>query len=98
MSDLSTAVTAYQGQDTLDLLDHIAWTDVLRPKLEQHRKYLTDKLVSATLSAPQPNSESKEQIAGKLYGIQFMINTIEKVLRAGANAKAALAEENLFLQ
>lgn len=98
MPDLNTTLKAYQGEDTYDLLNHIAWTDVLKPKLEQHRKYLTDKLVGATLNAQQPGTESKEQLAGKLYGITFIVTTIEKILKAGSDAKALLAEENLFLQ
>lgn len=92
------ALTAAYGLDTQDLLNHIAWTDVLKPKLEEAKSFLTKQLVSVTLNAPVANSETREQIAGKLWGIEFMVTTIEKILKAGTGAREILARENLFLQ
>jgi len=89
---------AAQGLDTQDLLNHIAWTDVIKPKLDEAKLLLTKQLVDATLNPQQPNSQTREQIAGRLWGIDYIITSFEKVLREGARAKELLAEQNLFLQ
>lgn len=95
---MNTALQAAQAEDTQDLLNHIAWTDVIRPQLEDARRAFTDQLVAATLKPQQPMSETREQIAGKLFGITFIINRLERILREGTNAREVLARENLFLQ
>lgn len=97
MNDTEKVLKTAQAIDTLDLLDHIAWTDVLKPQLTQAQKYLTERLVGLTLGTLQPGSETKEQVAGKLYGINEFIKKIEKVLSAGNEARKMLAEENIFL-
>jgi hypothetical protein len=89
---------AAQGIDTQDLLNHIAWTDVVRPRLDEAKAALTKRLVEATLKPLDPREESREQLAGKLWGIDFVITTLERILREGANAKDFLARQNIFIQ
>lgn len=98
MPPTSTALKAAQGMDLQDLLNHIAWTDVIQPQLVEAKSILTKRLVDATLQPQQPNSESREQLAGKLYGIVFMENMLAKILREGAGARETLASQNLFIQ
>jgi len=93
-----TALKAAQGIDTLDLLNHIAWTDVIKPKLAQARDLLTKRLVDLTLGVAKPGEETREQIAGKLFGINFIETLFHNILAEGGRANDALARENLFLQ
>lgn len=92
------ALKAAYGEDTLDLLNHLAWTDIIKPRLEETRKVLTDQLVALTLAPQKEGQETREQIAGKLFGITYITNVLERILREGAQAKDTLAAHNLFLQ
>lgn len=92
-----TALTAAKGADTEDLLDHIAWTDVVLPKFLADREFLTKKLVDMTLAPIAPGSETKEQVAGKIYGIDYAIKTLEKIVKDGKSAKQTLAANNISL-
>lgn len=92
------ALKAAQGIDTKDLLDHIAWTDVIQPQIVQAKAILTNRLVAATLNAPKPGDETREQIAGRLYGIGFIEKVIEKILKEGDSGARELASQNLFIQ
>jgi hypothetical protein len=94
----NTALKAAQGIDTLDLLNHIAWTDVILPKLLEAKDGLTKRLVNATLNVPNPKEETREQLAGKLFGIDHFIHILERILSEGGHAKELLAKQNLFLQ
>lgn len=91
------ALKAAYGEDTMDLLDHIAWTDVVKPKLEEARKIFTEQLVSVTLRPQKEGTETREQLAGKLYGISYIINVFEKILKEGHEARTILAKDNFFI-
>lgn len=93
----SLATKAAKALDTKDLLDHIAWTNVIKPQLDEARKQLSDMLVKSVLAPQNPLTESKEQIAGKLYGIEFISSRIERILREGELAERDLASRNIFL-
>lgn len=93
-----TCLAAAQGIDTLDLLDHIAWTDVLRPQLDKAREALTRRLVDLTLRPTKDGEETREMIAGKLWGLEWVTKLIEEILRRGGDAKSALAAVNMHLQ
>lgn len=93
-----------KGQDLGDLLDHIAWREVLRPELLKERDNYTKLLVNSTLGLPVvvdtkqgPMTVSKEQLAGKIYGIDFIITTIEKILSLGFRAADELRAHGLSL-
>lgn len=98
MPSQNLALKAAYGEDTMDLLNHLAWTDIVRPRLEEARQAFTNQLVSATLKPQHADAETKEQIAGKLYGIAYVIQVFERILKEGADAKDVLARQNLFLQ
>jgi hypothetical protein len=90
-----TALKAAQGQDTEDLLNHIAWDEVIHPKLLKTREQLVAALVNATLSAPRDGQDTKEQLAGKIQGIDFVITLIRKLVKEGSDARATLKSHNL---
>src|SRR5579859_4216925 len=98
MSQSNIALKAAYGEDTMDLLNHLAWTDVVKPRLEEARIAFMNQLVTATLKPQQEGAETREQIAGKLYGITYITNVLERILKEGANAREILAQQNLFLQ
>lgn len=89
---------ATQSIDTLDLLDHIAWTNILKPQLDHAKRILTEKLVAQTLGTASPGTETKEQVAGKLYGITYITTMFEKILSQGTSARQSLADENIFIK
>jgi hypothetical protein len=87
-----------QAEDTYDLLEHIAWTDVLRPKLIEARDQYSKALVNHLLGAPLQDGLTKEQLAGKIYGITFIISLIESILTRGERALADLKSIGISLQ
>lgn len=58
---------------------------------------LTKQLVDSTLSVQKPDQETREQIAGKLFGLDWTIKLIEKVLKQGGSAKDVLASAGITL-
>lgn len=91
------ATTAAKGIDTQDFLDHIAWTDVIKPRLEACKLLLTNKLVNAVLVGAPVEEASKERIAGQIYGIDFAIKEIEKIVSQGQQAEDLLAKADIHL-
>lgn len=91
MNERDALNAAYKGKDTEDFLQHIAWTDVLLPEFARSKKLLTDKLVGSILHPASAVDETREQIAGKLYGIDFAVSLIERTVREGRRAQEALS-------
>lgn len=92
-------VDVYKAQDLSDLLDHLAWTDTVRPALLRERDALTSQLVNSTLGLPVqsqtvtgPVEITREQLAGKIFGINYIITLFEKLLQRGAVAERQLKE------
>ena len=52
MTTQEVATIAAKGIDTADFLDHIAWTEVIKPALEGAKAKLTKQLVDTILAAP----------------------------------------------
>lgn len=98
MSLQSTALTAAYGADTENFLDHIAWDEVIHPKLKRDVELLTRQLVDATLTTGGATKDTKEQIAGKIFGIHHAIKTIQTLVKEGRHAKEVLASQNIHLQ
>ena len=95
-------VDSAKAEDVSDLLNHIAWTDTIRPALDHERDIFTKALVGATLGMPtqvQTNlgvvEISKEQLAGKIYGIDYIFGYIQKVLTQGTRAVAELRSKGI---
>lgn len=93
MPKASPFLEAAKAEDLHDLLNHIAWTDVVRPALLREREVFTKLLVASTLGAPVqvPSSSgpvpvTREQLAGKIYGIDYITGLMEKILDKGVRA------------
>ena len=83
MNNAELALKIAQAEDTQDLLNHIAWTDVVKPKLLKDKEIWEKTLVAHLLGAPLPEGQTKEQLAGKIYGINYTIEYLENILRTG---------------
>ena len=92
-------VDAYKATDLDDLLEHIAWVDTLRPALLRERDLLTRSLVNSTLGLPIQAKTltgtveiTREQLAGKIYGIDYIMTIMEKILSRGEVAERQLKD------
>ena len=90
---------AIKAEDLSDLLYHIAWTDTVRPALTRERDSLTRLLVDSTLGLPVQTKTlagtveiTREQLAGKIYGIDYIITLFEKLLSRGEIASKQLKD------
>jgi hypothetical protein len=90
-------VNAAKAEDTQDLLSHIAWTDVIKPKLDEHVSKLSALLVAEALGAPLAKGQTRERIAGMCYGVQYISRVFEQVLRDGTSAVQNLSHEGISL-
>ena len=97
MSNESKLISVAQAEDTYDLLNHIAWTDVIKPRLHKLTETYSKLLVAHLLGQPLPGTLTKEQLAGRIYGIQEIISTFELVLTQGKRALDELEVAGLSL-
>jgi hypothetical protein len=95
-------LAAAKAEDIENLLQHIAWTDVILPDLTRNREMWTKLLVAATLGQPVkvPTLDgyaelSKEQLAGRISGVDYVISYFEKILTEGAKAVAELRSKGI---
>lgn len=98
MSDVKRDYIAVaMAEDTYDLLSHIAWTDVIKPKLEEHEAKLGKLLVAEALGKPLPDGLTRERVAGMCYGVQYITTVLEKILRDGEAAVKNLNASGISL-
>lgn len=104
MPSHSQFLDAAKAEDVSDLLNHIAWTDVIRPALVREREAYTKLLVASTLGAPVEIATrtgtatlSKEQLAGKIYGIDYIFSFFERVMEKGARAVEELSRAGVHI-
>ncbi len=90
MTHQEQLISAAKAEDTYDLLNHIAWTDVIKPKLELQVHQWSAMLVNEALGSPLPPGKTREQIAGMAYGVQHIIRLFEQIIRDGERAVLAL--------
>lgn len=79
-------VSAAQSEDLQNLLEHIAWTDVVLPRLQRLKDQYSKALVAHLLGQPLPQNLTKEQVAGKIYGIDQIIALFNQILTQGEKA------------
>ena len=83
-----------------NMLQHLAWTDTLEPQLLAHREVLVRQLTESVLGRTtfvQTNAKiavplKPEHLAGRIAGIDFILDLMKKVLVAGEKAGDALRE------
>jgi hypothetical protein len=99
------ALDALKSDDVSDLLNHIGWTETIRPALLATRDHYTKQLVSATLGTPIESETrlghsvviSPEQLAGRISGIDYIMDIFTKILTKGKHASEELRKLNINL-
>jgi len=98
MTHRDSLIAAAQAEDTQDLLQHIAWTDVIKPRLQSQVQAFSQILVNEAIGMTSlPVGKTREQIAGIAYGIQYVSNLMEKILKDGERALISLQSEGISL-
>lgn len=86
-----------KAEDTYDLLQHISWTDVIKPALQHEVEKLSKILVAEALGTPIAGGRTREQVAGICFGIQYISSLFERILREGKKALTDLQNEGIKL-
>jgi len=89
-----------RAEDLQDLLSHIAWTDTVKPALSKLQDDYQKLLTQATLGTKvfiMTNAGRQEvsplHLAARIQGINFAIDTLEKILKRGDEAIKSLHSE-----
>ena len=98
--------SALRANDLNNLLDHMAWKHTVLPALLEERSRYEKLLVASVLGnrivqridANLALPIASEQFAGRVYGIDFVINLLEKILSRGAEALKELRAEQFETQ
>jgi hypothetical protein len=77
---------AAQAEDLQDLLNHIAWTDVILPQLTDLKSKFSSQLSQVLLNPNIPGAPTALQLAAKIQGIDFITTLFASILRQGASA------------
>jgi hypothetical protein len=85
--DLQIAVL--KSTDLEDWKNHIAWDEVIAPALARTRELLTRQLVEISLGKPIPGV-TLEQVAGKIFGMDWFLGELDRIARGGESARTAL--------
>lgn len=86
-----------EADQVADLMEHVGWTMAVKPALLKHRTALTSTLVGAVLGQALPNGLTKEQIAGRIEGIDEIIRVFEKILKQGEKSLRELEGQGFTL-
>lgn len=81
------------ANEVFNLLEHVGWVEVIRPKLLKRKEQFATMLVNHLLGQKLPLDLTKEQVAGKIYGIDYIIEEMEFILKQGDKALRNLREE-----
>lgn len=95
MTHQEQLIAAAKAEDTYNLLNHIAWTDVIRPKLEGQVHLYSKMLVNEALGSPLPPGLTREQVAGRAYGINEICRLFEQILKDGERALVQLNDSGI---
>jgi hypothetical protein len=83
-----------RAEDLQNLLDHIAWTETLKPALLKAKATFEGQLVQATLGNAPTDAHGQvvtvAQLAGRAYGLAFVVELVEDILRRGGRSLDAL--------
>ena len=100
MDTKSAMIVAAKGEDVQDLLNHIAWTDVISPELLGLKEEYTNLLTAAVLGQQLSQNGAlitKEMLAGRVEGITFIHNLLTRILKDGKRAIEQCKKINLNL-
>lgn len=75
-----------------EFLDLSAWDEDIVPELLKEKSRCQELLVSAVLDSTH-TAGTPEQLAGRIYGIDYVIKFITRILERGAKADIELKRE-----
>lgn len=95
-----TIENVLRADDLSDLLDHIAWEQTVQPALDKYRENYQNLLVKSVLGQAVVDNQSgqiisKEMLAGRIEGIDWIKKFLLHVLRKGEASKADMASYNV---
>lgn len=84
-----------------NLINHIAWTDTLQPRMLALRERLVKQLVATVLGRPALEQVSQshavpltpEALAGRIAGIDHQVDLMEKILSEADKAEEIISRE-----
>lgn len=97
MTNQSRLEAVAKADAVADLLNHTGWQDIVKPALLKRRTDLTATLVNAVLGQPMPEGVTKEQLAGRVQGIDEIIKLFELILKHGREALNQLESQGFSL-
>lgn len=77
------------AEDTVNLLEHIAWSDVIKPGFEAVIAKYKDILVKATMDSGLKIAPL--EIAARIYGLQWAMDQLETIVKDGERARKTLS-------
>ena len=90
-----------QADTVADLAHHIGWTEVVLPKLQKMKELYTQVLVNAVLSNKPPfldgQETTREQLAGRVYGIDYIMRLMDEIIRKGTRALSDLEAQGVTI-
>ncbi len=91
---------ALMAQDLDNLLEHIAWEKIVQPELSKYKAHYETLLVQSVLGQQiidQTTKQivSKEMLAGRIEGINWINHFLKNVLTRGAKAQEKLEAVNI---
>ena len=91
---------AQEATDLDNLLDHIAWEKIVQPALVKYRDNYQNMLVSSVLGQAVVDTGSgqivtKEMLAGRIHGIEWINKFLLHILKRGDAAQADLIKYDI---
>jgi hypothetical protein len=93
----NTVEAAARGTDLADLLNHIAWTDIIVPELTKAKDRYSTTLVQKVLGNSNSSTLTIEQLAGRIAGIEFVYDLLTRIVERGEKASTILQEQQYTL-
>lgn len=84
MDSAKNLTSISQAEDVRNLLDHIAWRETIKPKLDDLRRQWGKALVAALLS-DQPHQQAV-RLAARIEAFDFVEDFFTRILREGERA------------
>lgn len=99
--NISPYKIASNANDTLDLLHHIAWGEIIQPALLAEKHRLQDLLAGAVLGSTPIGVDGKpltvEQLAGMCFGIDYITRLLRTILQRGEKALKEIEKKGINL-
>lgn len=102
MSYTQNVEDSIKADDLENLLDHIAWEQTIQPALSKFKTNYQNMLVQSVLGSQIIDTKtngivSKEMLAGRISGIDWLETFLVNILNRGERASNALRVDNFIL-